>query len=120
MPRNATELDPGNLRDALQVLGATRVEATLLAALQQKGALGTKDIVDQTGLRQPEVSVGMRTFRERGWIEAETMARSGKGRPMHRYHLTAKGTEIRSFYEAQGKEVMERHKKAIATLRSGF
>ncbi len=58
-----------DLEDALQQLGAKRIEATLVASLALQGALGTREIVERTGLRQPEVSVGMQVLRSRHWVE---------------------------------------------------
>ncbi len=118
--RTITELDPERPVDALQILGASRVEATLLATLQENGALGTKEIVDSTGLRQPEVSVGMRKFRRLGWVEAESIPRQGKGRPMHKYHLVAKKTEIRKHYDEVGKTNIDRQKRALSTIKGLF
>ncbi|MGB0652756.1 MAG: ArsR family transcriptional regulator [Thermoplasmatota archaeon] len=117
MTQTATA-SPAELQAALQTLGATRVEATLLAYLQSHGAAGTKDIVSATGLRQPEVSVGMRTFRDRGWVDAESVAGQGKGRPMHRYRLTVPPKEIRSHYQQIGEENVAMQKAAIQALKA--
>ena len=104
------------LQEALERLGAKRVEATLLAALLEDDALGTQDIVQGTGLRQPEVSVGMQVLRGRGWVEAEAIPRKGKGRPMHQYRLVAKPAAVRKHYADQGKEAIQAYKDAIAVL----
>lgn len=105
-----------DLQEALQQLGAKRVEAALLSALLTQGPLGTRDIVQQTGLRQPEVSVGMQVLRGRDWVAAEAIPREGKGRPMHRYKLVAEPAEVRRFYARQGKEAIQAYKDAIAQL----
>lgn len=109
---------PGeDIEEPLQRLGAKRVEATLLAMLLTEGAQGTKDIVDRTGLRQPEVSVGMQVLRERGWVEAEAVPRRGKGRPMHRYHLTVPPAAIRKHYESEGRKEIQAYKDAMQALK---
>src|ERR1041385_8889476 len=95
------------LQEALQRLGARRVEAALVATLAEAGPLGTRDIVDRTGLRQPEVSVGMQVLRDRNWVEAEPIPREGKGRPMHRYRLAVAAAQIRKHYEEQGRRAVE-------------
>lgn len=105
------------LQDALLLLGARRVESALLAALHEHGALGTQEIVALTGLRQPEVSVGMQELRHRGWVEASDIPREGKGRPMHRYTLAADLNSVRKFYEARGMKSIEQTQDAVETLR---
>lgn len=115
MPRKRSA--EGGLQEALQRLGARRVEATLLAALLTAGPLGTKDIVDRTGLRQPEVSVGMQVLRDRGWVEAQAIPRSGKGRPMHLYQLVAAPGEVRKHYEAEGKAAIAALEASMQELR---
>lgn len=104
------------LRDCLQQLGAKRVEATLLASLIRHGALGTQEIVEHTGLRQPEVSVGMRMLRDRDWVEAEPLPREGKGRPMHRYRLQADRSAVRAHYERMGRRAIRSYEEAMETL----
>ena len=105
------------LQEALQRLGARRVEATLVATLAEVGPLGTRDIVDRTGLRQPEVSVGMQVLRDRNWVEAEPMPREGKGRPMHRYRLAVASAQIRKHYEERGRQEMDRVQQAMQMVK---
>jgi predicted transcriptional regulator len=109
-----------DLEEALQQLGAKRIEATLVASLAKQGSLGTRDIVEKTGLRQPEVSVGMQMLRGRHWVEAETVPREGKGRPMHRYRLVARPSDILAFYESEGRRTIERFNDAMSTVRRYF
>jgi predicted transcriptional regulator len=107
----------GILQDALQRLGAKRIEATLLASLLQHGPQGTKEIVDQSGLRQPEVSVGMHILRDRGWVDVAAIPRSGKGRPMHRYELTVGAPAILRRFEATDRQAIDDVKQALQVLR---
>jgi predicted transcriptional regulator len=109
-----------DLEDALQQLGAKRIEATLVASLATQGALGTREIVERTGLRQPEVSVGMQSLRNRHWVEAEAVPRTGKGRPMHRYRLVAQPAEMLAYYESEGRRTVDRFNAAMATVRRYF
>ena len=106
-----------DLLEALQRLGARRVEATLVATLAESGPLGTRDIVDRTGLRQPEVSVGMQVLRDRSWVDAEPIPREGKGRPMHRYRLAVQSHQIRKHYEDQGRQRVEEVQEAMQMVR---
>lgn len=105
------------LQTALQRLGAKRVEAALVALLAEQGDMDTKDIVESTGLRQPEVSVGMRELRRRGWVEADPMPSQGKGRPMHKYHLAVPSAVLRKHYEAQGKKTVQDFEQALKLVR---
>lgn len=114
-------MDQGpDLEDALQQLGAKRIEATLVASLALQGALGTREIVERTGLRQPEVSVGMQVLRSRHWVEAEAVPREGKGRPMHRYRLVAQPAEMLAYYESEGRRTIDRFNSAMSTVRRYF
>lgn len=106
-----------DLANALQQLGAKRVEATLVASLARGQPLGTKDILASTGLRQPEVSTGMQELRDRHWVAYEPVPRQGKGRPMHRYRLVAARDDIRRYYEAQAKGAMAAFEKALNIIR---
>ena len=109
-----------DLEDALQQLGAKRIEATLVASLALEGALGTREIVEKTGLRQPEVSVGMQVLRSRHWVEAEAVPRAGKGRPMHRYRLVAQPADMLAYYESEGRRTIDRFNSAMMTVRRYF
>ena len=117
MARTKSGGDETSLRDALQRLGARRVEATIVATLLESGPLETKELVERTGLRQPEVSVGMRELRERGWIESDPIPRQGKGRPMHRHRLAAAKPAIRAHYELRGEETLAAFQDALHVLR---
>ena len=108
------------LAEALQRLGAKRVEAALVASLAEGEALGTRDIVEKTGLRQPEVSVGMQELRQRHWVAFDAVPRVGKGRPMHRYRLVADADAIRAYYESQAKGVIEAFERALSVVKKHF
>lgn len=108
---------PRQLQTALQRLGAKRVEAVLVALLTERGDLGTRQIVENSGLRQPEVSVGMRELRRRGWVEADPIPGQGKGRPMHRYHLAVSPAVLRRHYEEQGKRTVADFEQALKLVR---
>jgi predicted transcriptional regulator len=109
--------DGAELNEALQNLGAKRVEAALVASLADGQPLGTRDIVERTGLRQPEVSVGMQELRDRHWVAFDSVPRQGKGRPMHRYRLVADRDSIRRYYESQARGVIAAFEKALNILK---
>ena len=105
------------LTEALQQLGAKRVEAALVASLANGEPMGTRDIVEKTGLRQPEVSVGMQELRDRHWVAFDSVPRQGKGRPMHRYRLVADKDAIRRYYEQQARGVMQAFERALNVIK---
>lgn len=117
MPRSAAKAAAEDLHEALLRLGAKRVESLLVATLVGHGAAGTQDLVERTGLRQPEVSVGMRTLRERGWVTAEPIRRPGRGRPMHRYTLVTDVATVRRYYEQLGKATIHDVQEALQVVR---
>ena len=88
-----------------------------MAALATQGPLGTRDIVARTGLRQPEVSVGMQALRDRGWVHSEAVPRAGKGRPMHSYRLAVASPQVRRHYEGEGRRRLDEVNEALQTVR---
>lgn len=116
-PAVPSEPAPSPLAHALQQLGAKRVEAALVASLAPGKPLGTRDIVASTGLRQPEVSVGMQELRARNWVAYDAVPHHGKGRPMHRYRLVADLEVVRSYYEAQARALLAACEEALNVLR---
>ncbi len=108
------------LSNALQQLGAKRVEAALVAALIKSSPLGTQEIVKSTGLRQPEVSVGMRTMKEYNWVDTAPVPREGKGRPMHQYVLIVEPDVILQHYEEMGRQAITSLQDALRTIKKAL
>ncbi len=104
------------LADALMHLGVSRVEATLVACMAAESPVPTKTVVQRTGLRQPEVSVGMRALRERGWVSSEPIPREGKGRPMHRYRLDIDASQIYEHYAGEAQRAIAAYQEALEQL----
>ncbi|MGB1586899.1 MAG: MarR family transcriptional regulator [Thermoplasmatota archaeon] len=102
----------------LQLLGASRVEALLVLHLLEHPTTSTSDIIDATGLRQPEVSVGMRELRERGWVRTKPIAREGKGRPMHGYQLARPPGDVLHHYVAEGRRHMKQYEAAVQAVEA--
>lgn len=105
---------------ALQQLGDSRVEATLVASLLPGKPLTTASISTKTGLRQPEVSVGMASLTSRGWISRGVVPRKGRGRPMHEYTLSATKTALKQYYGDQSKQQVQAAKDAGAAVRAAL
>jgi predicted transcriptional regulator len=82
----------------------------------------SREIEMGSDLRQPEVSIAMRTLRDNSWIEEKEIKREGKGRPMKVYSLRASIDEIIKHFEeekmhesAQAMESIQRLKQLIST-----
>ena len=85
----------------LQNLGVNRNVAHLITYLKDVKEVSSREIETATGLRQPEVSIAMRTLRERDWVTEHEVKQEGKGRPMKIYALGTTIDEIINYYEAE-------------------
>lgn len=108
------------LLDALSLLGASRVEARLLAVLLPSEGLCTSEIIAGTGLRQPEVSSGMKSLVEKGWVTVQQTRPEGKGRPMHAYRLRVPVAVVGRQFEDSGLRRLAQYEEALRVLRSYF
>ncbi len=70
-----------------------------------------------TGLRQPEVSIAMRTLREMGWITEQEIKGDGKGRPQKIYALRSTIDEILKYYETEKSQESARTMVVIQRLK---
>ena len=77
----------------------------------------SREIEMGTDLRQPEVSIGMRTLRENNWVEERDIKAGGKGRPMRIYKLGVPIGEIIKQYEEQKNNEAARSMQAIQKLK---
>lgn len=84
---------------ALTNLGMSRNTATTMTYLMNVEEASSREIEISTGLRQPEVSIVMRLICSNSWVSMRSEKKSGKGRPMKIYSLTAPVDEIISYYE---------------------
>ncbi|WP_410509691.1 transcriptional regulator protein [Methanosarcina hadiensis] len=84
---------------ALSNLGMSRNTATTMTYLMNVEEASSREIEISTGLRQPEVSIVMRLMCNKFWVSMRSEKKSGKGRPMKIYSLTAPVDEIISYYE---------------------
>ena len=87
--------------DALRSLKVTRNVAALIIYLANVNEATSKDIEVGTNLRQPEVSIGMRTLRQNNWIEQRNVKTDGKGRPRILYRLNVPIEKIVQHYEEE-------------------
>jgi predicted transcriptional regulator len=108
--------------ETLRSLGVPRNVATLITFLANVDEASSREIEMGSDLRQPEVSIAMRTLRENNWIEEKEIKREGKGRPMKVYALRASIDDIIKHFEeeklhesAQAMESIQRLKQLIST-----
>ena len=103
--------------EGLRSLGVSRNVASLITYLKDVNEASSRDIEKVTGLRQPEVSIAMRTMRERGWISETEIKGIGKGRPQKIYALRSTIDEIIGYYEAEKSQESARTMEAIQRLK---
>jgi predicted transcriptional regulator len=101
----------------LQSLGISRNVSRLITYLKNVENSSSKDIETATGLRQPEVSIAMRTLRGMGWISEHEVKAPGKGRPQKIYALRATIEEIIEHYEAKKNQESAQTIEAVQRLK---
>ena len=82
------------LVQGLENLGMNRNVAGLITYLKKVEEGSSRDIEKATGLRQPEVSIAMRTLRKNNWVTERDVKTEGKGLPMKIYKLGVPIEEI--------------------------
>lgn len=85
----------------LESIEVPRNVAKLLSYLRNVDEASSRDIEKGAGLRQPEVSLSMRTLRGNGWVDEREIKSAGKGRPMKIYKLTIPIDEILEHFEME-------------------
>jgi predicted transcriptional regulator len=77
----------------------------------------SREIEMGTDLRQPEVSIGMRTLRQNNWVEEHDVKLDGKGRPMKIYKLGVPIEKIIKHYEEEKNSEAAQNMKSIQRLK---
>ncbi len=85
--------------EALRSLKVPRGVAALITYLANVSEANSREIEMGTNLRQPEVSIGMRTLRQNNWVTEHEVKVEGKGRPMKVYKLGVPIEKIIKYYE---------------------
>jgi predicted transcriptional regulator len=101
----------------VETVGVRRNVATIIVYLKDLDEVTTRDIEKGGGLRQPEVSIAMRTLREMGWIAERDIKTEGRGRPIRLYRLTASIEDIIGHYEEMKHTESFRAIEAIQRLK---
>jgi predicted transcriptional regulator len=91
--------------------------AALITYLTNANEATSREIEMGTNLRQPEVSIGMRTLRENNWVEEHDVKVAGKGRPMKVYKLGVPIGKIIKHYEEEKNNEAARSMQAIQRLK---
>jgi predicted transcriptional regulator len=103
--------------EALRSLDVARGVASLITYLANVGEATSRDIEMGTDLRQPEVSIAMRTLRENNWVTERDVETEGRGRPMKIYKLSMPIEEIIGHYENVKNSESAQAMEAIQKLR---
>jgi predicted transcriptional regulator len=102
---------------ALEAVGVRRNVATIIVYLKNLDEATSKGIEKGSGLRQPEVSIAMRTLRQKGWIVKREVRSGGKGRPMRLYKLTMPIDDIIGHYEEEKRKESSQAMQSIQRLK---
>jgi predicted transcriptional regulator len=89
----------------------------MITYLANTDEVTSREIERGTNLRQPEVSIGMRTLRNNNWIEERDIKSKEKGRPMKVYKLSVPIGEIIKHYEDVKNSEAARSMQAIQKLK---
>jgi len=103
--------------EALRTVGVRRNVATIIVYLKDLDEVAARDIEKGSELRQPEVSIAMRTLREMGWIAEREQKGIGKGRPTRLYRLTVPIEGIIGHYEEKKLNESSRAMQSIQRLK---
>lgn len=105
------------LATLLTDVGLKRNVAKVLVYLANTNEATSRDIERGTDLRQPEVSIAMRTLNEKEWIENRESKAESKGRPVKIYCLSKPAKDIIDTIESDKKEEIETQLKLIQKIR---
>ncbi|NYT02083.1 MAG: ArsR family transcriptional regulator [Methanosarcinales archaeon] len=103
--------------EILRKLGTPRNVATMITYLDSVSEATSREIEIGSDLRQPEVSLAMRTLRENNWVKEEEIRKEGKGRPMKVYRLNVSLADIIHHFEEEKVEESARTMKNIEKLK---
>jgi len=103
--------------EALRNLKVPRNVATLITYLANASEATSREIEVGTNLRQPEVSISMRSLRQNKWVEEREIKAEGKGRPMKVYKLGVPLESIITFYEEEANRESTQAMMSIQKLK---
>ena len=103
--------------EALRSLKVPRNVAVLITYLANTDEATSREIEVGTILRQPEVSIAMRTLRQNNWATEREVQTERKGLPMKIYKLSVPIEEIIKHYEDKKNSESAQAMESIQKLR---
>ncbi len=103
--------------ETLRSLGVQRNVAILITYLANVEEASSREIEMGSDLRQPEVSIAMRTLRENEWVNEKEIKRGGKGRPMKVYTLQTQIDNIIKHFEEEKQQESAHTMESIQKLK---
>ena len=103
--------------ETLRSLEVPRNVATLITFLANVEEASSREIEMGSDLRQPEVSIAMRTLRNNNWVEEREIKKDGKGRPMKVYRLTISLGDIIKHFEDEKRKESAKTMESIEKLK---
>lgn len=104
--------------ETLRSLGVPRKVSNMIAYLATGIEATSREIERGSDLRQPEVSIALRTLRKNNWVEEKVCKSDGTGRPMKVYRLRAPIEDILHYYEQEKLNEASRAMQSIQRLKS--
>jgi predicted transcriptional regulator len=108
------------IAEEMQKIGFTHIEAKIMVYMFNNDIGISKAIEHETGLRQPEASVGLQKLRNIGLLKKEDIKLKGKGRPIHKYSLKKTMNETRDAIMSIAEQRVSVQKEHIASLNGYF
>ena len=103
--------------EVLRELGIPRNVASMITYLANVDEATSREIEIGSSLRQPEVSIAMRTLRTHNWVEEREIKKNGKGRPMKVYKLTITLGDIIKYFEDEKRRESAKTMESIEKLK---
>jgi predicted transcriptional regulator len=103
--------------EVLRELGIPRNVASMITYLANVDEATSREIEIGSNLRQPEVSIAMRTLRAHNWVEEKEIKKDGKGRPMKVYKITISMEDIIRHFEDEKRRESARTMESIEKLK---
>jgi predicted transcriptional regulator len=103
--------------EVLKELGNPRNVASMITYLANVEEATSREIEIGSNLRQPEVSIAMRTLRNNSWVEEREIKKDGKGRPMKVYRLTISLPDIIKHFEDEKRRESAKTMESIEKLK---
>ena len=95
-------------------IGTKRPVAKMLVYLANKPEATAREIEHGADLRQPEVSVAIRTMSRLGWIRERMIPSDRKGKPVHAIALALPVGQI---LDLIGKQMMDETRSRVSLIR---